>query len=65
MLKQSTILNDLPSEQIKWEEKVSAPVKCRGHTAVWLDGLVYMGGGWEVKGQGSYRIDIYNIADNS
>ena len=65
MLKQTTTLNNLPSEQIKWEEKVSAPVKCRGHTAVWLDGLVYIGGGWEVKGQGSYRIDIYNIDNNS
>ena len=32
---------------------------------MWLDGLVYMGGDWEVKGQGSYRIDVYNIADNS
>ena len=65
MLKQSTTLNNLPSEQIQWEEKISAPVKCRGHTAVWLGGLVYIGGGWEVKGQGSYRIDIYNIANNS
>lgn len=40
---------------------------CRvGHSAVWLNGIIYVGGGDEdILGNPSYKIDAYNIATNS
>ena len=42
------------------------PVGCANHTAVWLNGLVYVGGGYEagVVG-GSYTINCYDPVRNS
>ena len=50
---------------IKWEEGAPAPVGCVEHTAVWLNGLVYMGGGYEVGVQPSYNINCYDPVNNS
>ena len=47
----------------RWEEGASAPVGCYGHTAVWLNGLVYVGGGNEVE-QASHKISVYNPVKN-
>ena len=35
------------------------------HTAVWLNGLVYVGGGWETGGRASYIINCYDPVNNS
>ena len=35
------------------------------HTAVWLNGLVYVGGGWETGWQSSYDINCYDPVNNS
>ena len=50
---------------IKWEEGVPAPVGRASHTAVWLNGLVYVGGGIEDEMGGSYTIHCYNPVKNS
>ena len=50
---------------IKWEEGAPAPVGRYGHTAVWLNGLVYVGGGWETGGNDSYTINCYDPVNNS
>ena len=50
---------------IKWEQGASAPVGCYGHTAVWLNGLVYVGSGNEIKGKASYIINRYDPVNNS
>ena len=44
---------------VKWEEGAPAPVGHYGHTAVWLNGLVYVGGG------SSYIINCYDPVNNS
>ena len=44
---------------IKWEEGAPAPVSRYGHTAVWLNGLVYVGGG------SLYIINCYDPVNNS
>ena len=49
---------------IKWEEGASAPVDHYGHTAVWLNGLVYVGGGYEAGWKASYIINCYNPVNN-
>ena len=49
---------------IKWEDGAPAPVGCYGHTAVWLNGLVYVGGGYETGGE-SYIINCYDPINNS
>ena len=49
---------------IKWEEGAPAPVGRDGHTAVWLNGLVYVGGGFETGGA-SYIINCYDPVNNS
>ena len=49
---------------IKWEEGVPAPVGLSDHTAVWLNGLVYVGGGNETRGA-SYIINCYDPVNNS
>ena len=66
-MKESTRPGDLFSGpvNIKWEEGASAPVGCAGHTAVWLNGLVYVGGGRETGGKKSYTINCYNPVNNS
>ena len=51
---------------IKWEEGAPVPVGGGSHTTVWLNGLVYVGGGNEagVLG-GSYTINCYDPVKNS
>jgi len=49
---------------IKWEEGTPAPVGCIGHTAVWLNGLVYVGCGYKTGGKYSYTINCYNPVNN-
>ena len=50
---------------IKWEEGAPAPVGCAGHKAVWLNGLVYVGGGVETGGKRSHAINCYDPVNNS
>ena len=50
---------------IKWEEGAPAPVGRYDHTAVWLNGLVYVGGGIEAGYQSSYIINCYDPINNS
>ena len=50
---------------IKWEEGAPAPVGRFGHTAVWLNGLVYVGGGFETGSKASYIINCYDPVNNS
>jgi len=68
VLKESTKPVDLFTGpvNIKWEEGAPAPVGRNGHTAVWLNGLVYVGNGYEtgVFG-GSYTINCYDPVNNS
>ena len=63
MLKESTTSGDPFSEpvNIKWNEGAPAPEKHNSHIAVWLNGLVYVGGG---NGKHSYTIDSYNPVIN-
>ena len=37
---------------------------CAGHSAVWLNGLIYLGGGNENEGRGSYAIYRYDPLNN-
>lgn len=52
-------------KKLKWEELAPLPIGRSGHTAVLLDGNVYVGGGSEGKSvyvkQSSYRLDVYTI----
>ena len=48
---------------IKWEEGAPAPVPNAAHNAVWLNGMVYVGGGWEKVR--SYDIKCYDPVKNS
>ena len=50
---------------IKWEEGARAPVGRASHTAVWLNGLVYVGGGIEAGVGASYTINCYDPFKNS
>ena len=51
---------------IKWKEGAPAPVGRADHTAVWLNGLVYVGGGFEaMEEEGSYTINCYDPVKNS
>ena len=50
---------------IKWEEGTPAPVGYTLHTAVWLNGLVYVGGGLQTGYTDSYTINCYDPASNS
>ena len=50
---------------IKWEEGAPVPVGRYYHTAVWLNGLVYVGGGIETGYQESYIINCYDPVNNS
>ena len=55
---------------IKWEEGAPAPLGCSSHTAVWLNGLVYVGGGYkstvtEFYGSPSHNINCYDPVNKS
>ena len=50
---------------IKWENGAAAPVHCALHTAVWLNGLVYVGGIFEAGWKDSYAIYCYDPVDDS
>ena len=50
---------------IKWEEGAPVPVDRHYHTAVWLNGLVYVGGGCETGYDPSYIINCYDPVNNS
>ena len=45
---------------IKWQEGSPSPVSHVAHTAVWLNGLVYVGGGYETGWTASYTISCYD-----
>ena len=71
-MKESTTPGDLFSGpvNIKWEEGAPAPLGFYGHTAVWLNGLVYVGGGVEGKvgvsyGSISNKINCYDPVNKS
>ena len=66
LLKEYTTPGDLFSGlvNIKWEEGAPAPVGLSDHTAVWLDGLVYVGGGSDGY-KASYMINCYDPVNNS
>jgi len=50
---------------MKWEEGAPAPVGHARHTAVWLNGLVYVGGGNKTGDiWGSYTITCYDPVNN-
>ena len=49
---------------IKWEEGAPAPVGHYDHAAVWLNGLVYVGGGHTTDMLASYAIDCYDPVKN-
>ena len=49
---------------IKWEEGVPVSEVCSSQTAVWLNGVVYVGGGFEA-GVASYNINCYDPVKNS
>jgi len=65
-MKESTTLGNLFTGpvNIKWEEGAPAKVVSAAHTAVWLNGLVYVGGGHETGWKGSYTINCYNPVNN-
>ena len=42
----------------------TAPTSCCGHTAVWLNGLMYLGGRFEARLKASYTINCYNPVNN-
>ena len=49
---------------IKWEEGAPAPAKCYDNTAMWLNGLVYVGSGYQ-SGAPLYCIHCYDSVINS
>ena len=55
-------------ETIKWEELASLLQGRKGDTAVLLDGLVYVGGGYDTGTNDdygeSYKLDIHNLTTN-
>jgi len=65
-LKKSTTPGDLFTGpvNIKWEEGAPAPVGRHSHTVVWLNGLVYVGGGYESRFNSSYTINCYDPVNN-
>ena len=51
---------------INWKEGAPAPVDFyNGHTAVWLNGVIYVGGGYEAPLMHSCSIDCYDPVGNS
>ena len=67
MLEESTSPGDPFSGpvNIKWEKGAAAPVDHYAHTAVWLNGLVYVGAGNETQAKPSYTINCYDPVNNS
>ena len=67
LLKESTTPGDLFSGpvNIKWKKGAPAPVNYFDHTAVWLNGVVYVGGGNETGWEPSYIINCYDPVNNS
>ena len=49
---------------IKWKEGTPAPLGYADHTAAWLNGLVYVGGGYH-SDPNSYKIDCYDPVKDS
>ena len=49
---------------IKWEVGAPTPVGFSCHTAIWLNGVVYVGGGYVTKGS-SFTINSYHPVNNS
>ena len=49
---------------IRWEEAAPVLVNRSGHTAVLLNGLVYVGGGYEAQLRESFTISCYNVVIN-
>ena len=66
-MKGSTTPDDLVSGpvNIKWKEGTPAPVGYIRHTAVWLNGLVYVGGGIETGWKISFTINCYDPLNDS
>jgi len=50
---------------IKWKEGSRAPVGQSAHTAVFLDGKIYIGGGEKSYLEPHYQIDVYNVGNDS
>ena len=51
---------------MKWKEGVPAPVSRYRHTAVWLNGIVFVGGGYDTEVlKPSYIINCYDPVNNS
>jgi len=65
-VKESTTPSDLfiGSVNIKWEEGAPAPVGRSSHIVVWLNGLLYVGGGYETGWRASYTINYYDTFYN-
>ena len=69
-MKETAIPSNLFSKPVNiiWETAADAPIKGRGNTAVWLNGLVYMGGGYDCEeqrpSQGSYVIYCFDPVKN-
>ena len=62
---------DFFSRTEKWKDLAPLPVGLSSHIAVLLGGVVYVGGGHELKKTyfvkkvvGSYRLDVYNLTTN-
>ena len=55
-------------KKINWEELTPTPVRRSGHSAVLLDGIVYIGSGFEGRSsynrKSSYRLDVYDLTAN-
>ena len=70
ILKESTTPVDLFSGpvNIKWEQAAPTPVGRFVHTVVWVNGLVYVGGGYEIAIEGSrdsFTINSYDPVSDS
>ena len=56
------------TKSVQWKELAPLPVGLTAHTAVLLDGSVYVGGGYEGTclddSQNCYRLDVYNATTN-
>ena len=65
-MKESTTNNPLHRiVKIQWTEVAPAPVGHSAHTAVFLDGKVYIGGGDSNIKIPIYHIDVYNVSENN
>jgi len=53
------------SVNIKWKEGTPSPVGHSAHTAVFLDGKVYIGGGEKLLLLPLYQIDVYDVGSDT